>query len=190
MDRNSNCGFDEPRTILIIDGERRFRDCLADQFMSIGFMAWGACDEKAAERVIEERTPILIVCDDNLHRPWIRVIHKVVDCGLTTPVVIATQMGSVSSAVRAAKLGAAGYYEKPVCGIAILETLGLLSHDASVGARIPHDAGVAYSSLDRIRWEYLNHVLDATGSLAKAAKQLRIDRRSLRRMLNKFPPTR
>ena len=44
-------------------------------------------------------------------------------------------------------------------------------------------------SLDRAIWEYLNQTLSETGSIAAAARRLRLDRTSFKRMLRKRPPT-
>lgn len=43
-------------------------------------------------------------------------------------------------------------------------------------------------SLDRAIWEYLNQTLAETGSIAAAARRLRLDRTSFKRMLRKRPP--
>jgi ActR/RegA family two-component response regulator len=43
-------------------------------------------------------------------------------------------------------------------------------------------------SLDRAIWEYLNQTLVETGSISAAARRLRVDRTSLKRMLRKEPP--
>ena len=45
-------------------------------------------------------------------------------------------------------------------------------------------------SLDRAIWEYLNQVLVECGSISAAARRLRIDRTSFKRMLRKHPPLR
>jgi ActR/RegA family two-component response regulator len=44
-------------------------------------------------------------------------------------------------------------------------------------------------SLDRAIWEYLNQTLAETGSISAAARRLRLDRTSLKRMLRKRPPS-
>jgi ActR/RegA family two-component response regulator len=43
-------------------------------------------------------------------------------------------------------------------------------------------------SLDRAVWEYLNQALAEAGSISAAARRLRVDRTSLKRMLRKAPP--
>lgn len=43
-------------------------------------------------------------------------------------------------------------------------------------------------SLDRAIWEYLNQTIVEAGSISAAARRLRLDRTSLKRMLRKQPP--
>jgi len=45
-------------------------------------------------------------------------------------------------------------------------------------------------TLDRAIWEYINYSVDVAGSIAAAARNLGLDRRSLRRMLAKYAPAR
>jgi ActR/RegA family two-component response regulator len=49
---------------------------------------------------------------------------------------------------------------------------------------------VGWPSLDRTIWEYINQVVVGAGTLSEAARRLGVDRRSLRRMLAKYPPSR
>jgi ActR/RegA family two-component response regulator len=48
--------------------------------------------------------------------------------------------------------------------------------------------GLSWPSLDRAIWDYLNQVFLASGSMSEAARRLKVDRRSLRRMLGKQAP--
>jgi two-component system response regulator RegA len=113
------------------------------------------------------------------------VLKWVAEFAVDTRIVVATAYGSVSSAVRALKMGISAYHQKPVCAGQILEL-------PSVGARRPLELETApvHLSLQRLRWEYINAAIDATGTVCGAANQLRLDRRSLRRMLSKTPPRR
>jgi two-component system response regulator RegA len=45
------------------------------------------------------------------------------------------------------------------------------------------------ASLERIKWEHINRVLeDCGGSVSEAARRLKLHRRTLQRMLQKYPP--
>jgi two-component system, response regulator RegA len=93
--------------------------------------------------------------------------------------VIVTSRGAIASAVRAIQKGALNYLVKPVTGEQLLAAL-----DADTTGM--EDAQPM--TLDRAVYEYLVQTVDATGSLAGAARNLGLDRRSLRRMLAKNPP--
>ena len=44
-------------------------------------------------------------------------------------------------------------------------------------------------SLERVKWEHVSRVLsDCGGNVSEAARKLKLHRRSLQRMLQKFPP--
>jgi two-component system response regulator RegA len=44
-------------------------------------------------------------------------------------------------------------------------------------------------SLERVKWEHVSRVLsDSGGNVSEAARKLKLHRRSLQRMLQKFPP--
>ena len=80
------------------------------------------------------------------------------------------------------RAGIAVYVAKPVTAEMVLAALG----DGADWAQAPADP--CWPSLDRTIWEYINQVLVEAGSISEAARRLRIDRRSLRRMLAKHPP--
>jgi ActR/RegA family two-component response regulator len=50
------------------------------------------------------------------------------------------------------------------------------------------EAQARHMSLDRVIWEYLNQAVMEAGSISGAARRLRLDRTSLKRMLRKVPP--
>jgi ActR/RegA family two-component response regulator len=97
---------------------------------------------------------------------------------------VATVYPSVATAVRLIRMGVAGYVTKPVSHQAILEMFGR----RALFADESEDQTMQWPTLDRTIWEYLCQVREASGSLALAARQLGLDRRSLRRMLAKYPP--
>jgi two-component system response regulator RegA len=103
---------------------------------------------------------------------------------LWSRLVIVTAYGSVASAVRAVKLGVAGYLVKPARGAQVLHAAGY-----HAGAAV-EDAGDAYLSLDRAIWEVLNEAVEQAGTVSGAARRLGLHARSLRRMLAKYPPAR
>jgi ActR/RegA family two-component response regulator len=59
---------------------------------------------------------------------------------------------------------------------------------AALNIERPRDNKPMHMSLDRAIWEYLNQAILEAGSISEAARRLRLDRTSLRRMLRKIPP--
>jgi two-component system, response regulator RegA len=171
------------KTVLLVHADVPVRKRLANDFATLGYDVWTTVDPQEGAALLEARQPRLVVCYDDLHRPWTRLLRAARRCRLATPMVIVTSYGSVSGAVRAVRAGACGYFESPVAAHRILEHLD--SDDVAAAS-----APVHRPSLSRSRWEYLNHALDTHGSVAGAARGLGLDRRSLRRMLTKYPPQR
>ena len=57
---------------------------------------------------------------------------------------------------------------------------------AVVDLRMPGRTGL---ELERVRWEHINRVLsDCEGNVSEAARRLRMHRRTLQRILQKYPP--
>jgi two-component system response regulator RegA len=99
------------------------------------------------------------------------------------PILVLTGYGSIASAVEAVRLGATDYLTKPVDVDQILAAL-VGSAPAAAEAQYP-------PSLERVEWEHIQRVLrDCDGNVSRAAKALRIHRRTLQRKLSYRPPPR
>jgi len=101
--------------------------------------------------------------------------------------VVVTSYPSVATAVYWVRRGVADYLTKPISPAALLRALEAAT---AVTPSDVIDASVQWPSLDRTIWEYLQQVYTQCGSMSEAARCLQVDRRSLRRMLNKLPPHR
>jgi two-component system response regulator RegA len=99
-------------------------------------------------------------------------------------IVITTKYESVATAFRAFQLGADAYLGHPVAGGDLLVTREG-GPNPCTGPEAP-----AVMSLNRAVWEYINRKRVAAGTMTGAALRLGLDRRSLRRMLAKYPPAR
>ena len=98
--------------------------------------------------------------------------------------VVVTGWPSVAGAVYFTRQGVRGYFAKPAAPQLLVQTL-----KGEPAAACSADAP-AWPSLDRAVWEYLSQVYVSAGSISEAARRLGLDRRSLRRMLAKYPPPR
>lgn len=106
------------------------------------------------------------------HRPEIRVL-------------ILTGYGSIATAVDAMRLGAVDYLSKPADTNQIEAALfaECKTQDAATGPE------TAVPSLERVEWEHMQRVLqDCEGNISATARKLGIERRTLQRKLQKYPP--
>jgi two-component system response regulator RegA len=112
-------------------------------------------------------------------------IPRLAQCVALDRVVVVTNYPSIATAVHLVREGVADYLAKPVSTTAVLQAI------RRGGRGVPEigDASLAWASLDRTIWEYLQQVYAVSGNMSEAARRLRIDRRSLRRMLNRHPPS-
>lgn len=96
--------------------------------------------------------------------------------------IVLTAYPSVATAVAVIRQGMGDYLPRPASSEAL--------HAALIGdePEVVLAAPTKWPSLDRTIWEYINQVWMSAGSLSEAARRLRVDRRSLRRMLAKHPP--
>jgi two-component system nitrogen regulation response regulator NtrX len=103
------------RTILIIDDERAIRDSLAGALGDEGYKALTAPSAKEGIEIIRKNNPDCILMDiwmpemDGLQALSEFKIHE-----FQIPVIIMSGHGNIETAVKATKLGAFDYMEKPV----------------------------------------------------------------------------
>lgn len=96
--------------------------------------------------------------------------------------VILTGYGNFATAVTAIKQGAVNYLAKP----ADIDEIEASLHGVLPDAFDPSDELL---SANRVRWEYIQRVLDACGhNISEAARRLKMHRRTLQRMLSKHAP--
>jgi two-component system response regulator RegA len=174
------------RQILIVDDHQPFSSALDQSFRELRF-------EPARATTLPQACGMCLHCPPGLIVTELRVesqsvfdyVAELARVAPGAPVVIATVYPSVATAVRAVRLGFAGYLAKPTTARTILQLL-----ESGTAADGPGPDQAAWPSLDRTIWEYLSQVVVVAGSLAEAARRLGVDRRSLRRMLAKYPPAR
>jgi two-component system response regulator RegA len=100
---------------------------------------------------------------------------------------IVTTYPSVATAVKLVKLGVGAYFTKPVSAPTLLSEFG---RREKVSLADDGEEAYPWPTLNRTIWEYLNQVYVTAGTMSEAARRLGLDRRSLRRMLAKYPPAR
>lgn len=176
-------------SVLIIDESEPFTSALERDLIASGITTWTARSFPAARVVMNSRGPASFVVSELRvnGRYLIDFMKEVTSLVPAQRFVVGTLYPSVATAVILTRMGVAGYLTKPISAAALLEILGeQRTPDLSA---VTNFEPMAWPTLDRTIWEYLSHVHAASGSISEAARRLGVDRRSLRRMLTKYPPT-
>jgi two-component system response regulator RegA len=174
--------------ILVLDDDAAFRARLCKALARRGHIAAECGSVTAARLEIETAGVDFDACIVDLRLPgesgldfvhWLRGHRD--DC----KILVLTGFGSIATAVQAMKLGAADYLTKPADADQILTAL-LREREQECAAA---DEPPFFPSLDRVEWEHMQRVLqECGGNISMAARKLGIERRTLQRKLQKFPP--
>jgi len=176
---------DSPRTLLVVEDDEVFRERLAQAMRARGLLVTAAEDGDAGLEHARSESPELALVDLRLPgMGGLEVVRGLVEIDATTKIVVLTGYGSIATALDAVRLGATHYLTKPA---EVDEILEAFERDQAAG----EDSQPDYSppSLARVEWEHINRVLtDCGGNISRAARVLKIHRRSLQRKLAKYPP--
>jgi ActR/RegA family two-component response regulator len=178
-------------SVVIADLESHWLERLQHEFDRIGWNVIGASSADSALLHALKHAPDLVIVERALgDMTWAAVLARLRAAGSRSELAVVTSSGSIAEAVAATRGGVAAYLAKPVGALDVLDAVHLgryTQHTLQWPA--PQSRTESYLSLERAKWEYINMTVRAAGSLAEAARRLRVDRRSLRRMLAKEPPT-
>lgn len=138
-----------PAKVLIIDDEPGILGSVSDILNDEGYDTLTVADGDEGLRVFAEEKPDVVFLDIWLpKRDGLEVLHALRDIDNTTPVVMISGHGTVSTAVKAIKMGAYNYLEKPLSYNRVLEAVeGALKH------REQPPEGPTESSRDRLEIE-------------------------------------
>jgi len=103
------------RRVLLVDDEKSIRDTLGDVLADEGFRVTTAKDGESALKAIDERDPDLVLLD--IWMPGmdgIETLKAIKQKRPELPVVMISGHGTVETAVKATKLGAFDFIEKPL----------------------------------------------------------------------------
>jgi two-component system response regulator RegA len=180
MQRNEGHGD----CVLIIDDHGAVARRLSHGFDELGYRSVWVPDFEQAERECSSRRTFLLVTELRVKGRWAFDFVSKVRSKNGCKAVIVTTYPSVATAVHAVQQGFEAYLPKPASAIAVLNALQGGSEGEALGAR-SHEQ---WPSLHRTTWEYINQIFVSAGTISEAARRLGVDRRSLRRMLAKYPP--
>jgi two-component system response regulator RegA len=179
---------ERPVKLLFIDDHELFVNTMSASLREFGHTAWAAPNFKEALLTIDLSKPDFVISELRVSGQFIFDFWPELDERLTpNRLAVATIYPSVATAVRLIRMGVAAYFTKPVSAATLLAEL---CRGMPAVPREPASESYGWPSLDRVIWEYLNQAYVAAGSMSEAARRLGLDRRSLRRMLAKYPPSR
>ncbi len=103
-----------PCRILIVDDEKSMRKNISDLLITLGYETVEADNGIDAVREFEENIPQLVILDIKLPgRNGLEVLEKMKFISSNVPVIVFTAFGTSEYAMKAIKLGAFDYMEKP-----------------------------------------------------------------------------
>jgi two-component system, response regulator RegA len=184
LDRCMGQERESRQVVVVAEPDMVLRQRLSDELRDRGYFVAGCEATHQLAGMVAAIDPDILIGELRLaDGPSLDIIASIQSANPALRIVILTGHSSVATAVRCAKLGIEGYLSKPAAVERIL--------DASTTSRKRLAASPAYPmTLDRAIWEYINRIVQESGSISNAAPALRIDRRTLRRMLGKHVPLR
>jgi len=171
------------RSLLLVDDDAPFRQRLALALERRGFEVTAADSMAAGIAEAKARRPAFAVIDLRLgDGSGIEVVSALRDVRADARVIVLTGYGNIATAVAAVKMGAIDYLSKPADAdaveAALLQTEGALPPP-------PEQPMTA----DRVRWEHIQRVFEQCDrNVSETARRLRMHRRTLQRILNKYAP--
>ena len=110
------------------------------------------------------------------------VVNTISQLRPSARMVVLTGYGNIATAVSAVKLGAADYLPKPADADAVEAAL------LAGGELLPPPPEMPMTA-DRVKWEHIQRVYEQCDrNVSETARRLRMHRRTLQRILNKYAP--
>ncbi len=120
----AECFQPQARTILIVDDEKQIRSTLRGILDDEGFSVLEAEGGRQALEFVAKEPPSLVILDIWMPQgDGIELLEKIKQHIPGLPVVVISGHGTIETAVRAAKLGAADFIEKPFSIDTLLQTV-------------------------------------------------------------------
>jgi two-component system response regulator RegA len=177
---------DNAQLILVVDDDERLRERMARALTARGLSVRTAGDYDEALAIAREALPELAVVDLRMPgQSGLELIRALKELDPETRIVVLTGYGSIATTIDAMRLGAVYYLQKPADADDVLAAFARADAPPTEGL----DQNIDPPSLERVKWEHVSRVLsDCGGNVSEAARKLKLHRRSLQRMLQKFPP--
>lgn len=170
------------RRLLIAEDDSSFRDTLAVEFGDRDYAVTSVASVREFAALPGKQFDLAVIDLKLGADSGLTLLECLLGESPNVRAVVLTGYGSIATAVKAVKLGAANYLAKP----ASIEQIESALLDRKSGSQ---PEALARPSLARHEREYIEYVLERChGNISKAAKELGIHRQSLQRKLRKYPP--
>ncbi len=169
--------------LLLVDDDMTFCAVLQRAFERRGFIVAAAHTGDDALEVAERFRPTHAVVDLKLgDDSGLHLIKPFLSLNPGMRIIVLTGYGSISTAVKSIKCGAANYLAKPVD---VNTMLVAFRGDEQEASEKPAPNPI---SLGRLEWEHIQRVLEEQGgNISATARSLGMHRRTLQRKLRKRP---
>jgi two-component system response regulator RegA len=173
----------DDRTLLVVDDDAPFRQRLALALERRGYVVTTADSVATGIAEVRARRPAFAVIDLRLgDGSGIEVVSALHEARADARAVVLTGYGNIATAVAAVKMGAIDYLSKPADADAV--EAALLQAEGTLPPP-PEQPMTA----DRVRWEHIQRVFEQCDrNVSETARRLRMHRRTLQRILNKYAP--
>lgn len=171
------------KSMLIVDDDTPFRERLAQAMERRGYKVATADSAAAGIEAAGDVRPAFAVVDLKLgDGNGLEVVTALRAARPDSRIIVLTGYGNIASAVAAVKQGAVDYLSKPADADAIEAAL------LQRGGALPPPPEQPMTA-DRVRWEHIQRVFEQCDrNVSETARRLRMHRRTLQRILNKFAP--
>ena len=175
---------DGPKSLLILDDDAPLRNRLARAMESRGFEVITAETVSEGISLAQQTPPAYAVLDMRLaDGSGLDVVAALRDAREDARIILLTSYGNIATAVAAVKAGAVDYLPKP----ADADTVAAALLNAADGGLPPPPENPMPA--DRVRWEHIQRVYEQCGrNVSETARRLKMHRRTLQRILNKYAP--
>ena len=175
---------DGPKSLLILDDDAPLRNRLARAMESRGFVVITAETVSEGISLAQQTPPAYAVLDMRLaDGSGLDVVAALRDAREDARIILLTSYGNIATAVAAVKAGAVDYLPKP----ADADTIAAALLNAADGGLPPPPENPMPA--DRVRWEHIQRVYEQCGrNVSETARRLKMHRRTLQRILNKYAP--
>lgn len=169
------------RKVLIVEDDDALRERLERAMQKRAFATLSASSISEGLAIIEVDAPDYAIVDLRLHDgSGLTLVEALEQRHPNTRAIILTGYGNIPTAVAAARLGAIDYIAKPASAEEIIDVLMTPKGEQPPAPTNP-------LSPNEARWEHIEHVFHEAGdNVSKAARLLKMHRRSLQRILRRY----